>query len=125
MQYAQVAGSAVFKAEFIQRFGADRVPWVTIATGILVGAAEQDGRLNRTQRNKLLAQMTDDVASLVLRNNYLQTQSISMMEARLEAREKTLRAQFSAMEELVSGMNAQSSFLAQQMLNMPKIGGNS
>lgn len=49
---------------------------------------------------------------------------ISMMEARLEAREKTLRAQFSAMEELVSGMNAQSSFLAQQMLNMPKIGGD-
>jgi flagellar hook-associated protein 2 len=48
-----------------------------------------------------------------------------MMEVRLEAREKTLRAQFSAMEELVSGMNAQSSFLAQQMLNMPKIGGGS
>jgi glutamate dehydrogenase len=53
---------------------------------ILVGAAEQDGRLNRTQRNKLLAQMTDDVANLVLRNNYLQTQSISMMEARARER---------------------------------------
>jgi glutamate dehydrogenase len=53
---------------------------------ILVGAAEQDGRLNRANRNKLLASMTDDVASFVLRNNYLQTQSISMMEARARER---------------------------------------
>jgi glutamate dehydrogenase len=53
---------------------------------ILLGAAEQDGRLNRDQRNKLLVQMTDDVAAFVLRNNYLQTQSISMMEARARER---------------------------------------
>jgi glutamate dehydrogenase len=53
---------------------------------ILVGAAEQDGRLDREERNKLLAQMTDDVANLVLRSNYLQTQSISMMEARARER---------------------------------------
>ncbi|MEM8546755.1 MAG: NAD-glutamate dehydrogenase, partial [Pseudomonadota bacterium] len=33
-------------------------------------------------RNALLARMTDEVADLVLRNNYLQTQAISMMEAR-------------------------------------------
>ena len=30
--------------------------------------------------------MTDDVAKFVLRNNYLQTQSISMMEARARER---------------------------------------
>ena len=53
---------------------------------ILLGAAEQEGRLNREQRNRVLADMTDDVASLVLRNNYLQTQSISMMEARARER---------------------------------------
>jgi glutamate dehydrogenase len=53
---------------------------------ILLGAAEQEGRLNRNQRNKLLADMTDDVAAFVLRNNYLQTQSISMMEARARER---------------------------------------
>ena len=40
---------------------------------------------------------------------------IETMEARLVQREKTLRAQFNAMETLVSGMNAQSSFLGQQM----------
>jgi len=53
---------------------------------ILLGAAEQDGRMTRKQRNKLLVEMTDNVASFVLRNNYLQTQSISMMEARARER---------------------------------------
>mgnify|MGYP002622245592 CR=1 FL=1 len=57
---------------------------------ILLGAAEKDGRLTRNARNKLLAEMTDDVAAFVLRNNYLQTQSISMMEAR--ARERLAEA---------------------------------
>jgi glutamate dehydrogenase len=53
---------------------------------ILVGAAEQEGKLSRKQRDKLLAEMTDEVARFVLRNNYLQTQSISMMEARARER---------------------------------------
>jgi glutamate dehydrogenase len=53
---------------------------------ILLSAAEQEGRLTRAKRNKLLAEMTDDVASFVLRSNYLQTQSISMMEARAPER---------------------------------------
>jgi len=46
---------------------------------------------------------------------------IETMEMRLEQREKTLRAQFTAMEKLVSGMNAQSSFLAQQMESISNI----
>ena len=53
---------------------------------ILLGAAEKNGLLNREQRNKLLADMTDEVARFVLRTNYLQTQSISMMEARARER---------------------------------------
>jgi glutamate dehydrogenase len=48
---------------------------------ILLGAAEQRKGLTRKKRNTLLAEMTEDVAALVLRNNYLQTQSISMMAA--------------------------------------------
>jgi glutamate dehydrogenase len=42
--------------------------------------------MTRKQRNKLLVEMTDDIAKFVLRNNYLQTQSISMMEARARER---------------------------------------
>jgi flagellar hook-associated protein 2 len=48
---------------------------------------------------------------------------ISNLEARMVSREKTLQAQFSAMEELVSSLNSQSSFLSQQMSIMPVIGG--
>jgi glutamate dehydrogenase len=53
---------------------------------ILLGAAVQEGRLKTNKRNALLASMTDEVADFVLRNNYLQTQSISMMEARARER---------------------------------------
>ncbi|RLA30899.1 MAG: NAD-glutamate dehydrogenase [Gammaproteobacteria bacterium] len=53
---------------------------------ILLSVAEQEGRLTRKRRNVVLAEMTDDVAAFVLRSNYLQTQSISMMEARARER---------------------------------------
>ncbi len=46
---------------------------------LLSGATKHKG-LSRKKRDELLASMTDDVAKLVLRNNYLQTQSISMSE---------------------------------------------
>ena len=53
---------------------------------ILLGAVEASKKLTRKARNKLLAEMTDHVAAFVLRNNYLQTQAISMMEARAPER---------------------------------------
>jgi glutamate dehydrogenase len=40
---------------------------------ILLGLAISDGELTEKQRNALLATMTDDVAALVLRDNYFQT----------------------------------------------------
>ena len=49
---------------------------------ILLSDVVKKKRMSRAKRNELLASMTDDVASLVLRNNYLQTQSISMSEIR-------------------------------------------
>jgi glutamate dehydrogenase len=42
----------------------------------------RDGRLGLSERNALLAEMTGDVAALVLRNNYLQTLAISLAERR-------------------------------------------
>jgi glutamate dehydrogenase len=41
-----------------------------------------DGRLNRENRNTLLASMTDEVGYLVLRNNYQQTLALSLAERR-------------------------------------------
>ena len=42
----------------------------------------RDGRLAIDARNALLAEMTDEVAALVLRNNYLQTLALSLAERR-------------------------------------------
>jgi glutamate dehydrogenase len=42
----------------------------------------RDGRLTMAGRNALLAEMTDDVAALVLRNNYLQPLALSLAERR-------------------------------------------
>ncbi len=48
---------------------------------ILVDGAVAEGDLTIKQRNELLARMTDEVGLLVLRDNYLQTQAISIFEA--------------------------------------------
>ncbi|HEX2655588.1 MAG TPA: NAD-glutamate dehydrogenase [Xanthobacteraceae bacterium] len=42
----------------------------------------RDGRLDEQARNQLLAEMTDEVAALVLRNNYLQTLALSLAHRR-------------------------------------------
>ena len=47
---------------------------------ILLNAVVQDKKLTVDARNKLLASMTDEVAELVLWDNYRQNQAISLME---------------------------------------------
>ncbi len=47
---------------------------------ILLDAIVDAGDLTAKQRNELLAAMTDEVAGLVLRDNYLQSQAISLAE---------------------------------------------
>src|SRR6185369_15888701 len=67
---------------------------------IMLGLVESDGELTEKQRNKLLAEMTDDVASLVLADNYYQTQSLSVSGVRAD---KLLDAQASLMRALEKG----------------------
>ncbi|MDE2604438.1 MAG: NAD-glutamate dehydrogenase [Burkholderiales bacterium] len=45
---------------------------------ILLGIPVADGELTAKQRDALLPQMTDEIAALVLRDNYLQTQALSI-----------------------------------------------
>lgn len=45
---------------------------------ILLGLVVTDGEMTLKQRNSLLAEMTDEVGALVLRDNYLQTQALSL-----------------------------------------------
>lgn len=48
---------------------------------ILLNSVVAEGELTEKQRNKLLAEMTDEVAELVLRDNYAQTQILSLTHA--------------------------------------------
>jgi glutamate dehydrogenase len=54
---------------------------VEVNIKIALANAMREGRLTRPKRNTLLAAMTDEVAQLVLRNNYLQTLAISIAQA--------------------------------------------
>ena len=49
---------------------------------ILLGQAIASGALRAQEREPLLAQMTDEVAALVIRDNYLQGEALSVAEAR-------------------------------------------
>ena len=53
---------------------------VEVNIKIALASAMRDGRLTRPKRNILLASMTDEVAALVLRNNYEQSLAISLTE---------------------------------------------
>jgi glutamate dehydrogenase len=47
---------------------------------ILLNSVVAEGRMSGEQRNKVLAEMTDEIGALVLRDNYFQTQSLSVRE---------------------------------------------
>ncbi len=55
---------------------------VEVNIKIALASAMRSGSLTRPARNKLLAAMTDEVAGLVLTNNYRQTLAISQAQAR-------------------------------------------
>ena len=55
---------------------------VEVNLKIALSRPMRDGRLVREGRNTLLASLTDDVATLVLRNNYQQTLALSLAERR-------------------------------------------
>jgi glutamate dehydrogenase len=53
---------------------------------ILLNLAMSDDTLSMKQRNKLLLDMTDEVSELVLRDNYMQTQAVTIAEAQAPSR---------------------------------------
>ncbi|MBB4304469.1 glutamate dehydrogenase [Rhodobium orientis] len=55
---------------------------VEVNIKIAFRAAMRAGKLDLRKRNRLLVTMTEEVAALVLRNNYLQTLSLSLAERR-------------------------------------------
>jgi glutamate dehydrogenase len=55
---------------------------VEVNIKIALSVPVRDGRLTEDARNALLVTMTDEVAALVLRNNYLQTLALSLAQRR-------------------------------------------
>jgi glutamate dehydrogenase len=71
---------------------------------ILLNPLVQQGKLKQDARDTLLEAMTDDVGALVLRDNYLQTQALSMAEADAAA-QLTAHARLIQTLEKVGGLN--------------------
>ena len=55
---------------------------VEVNIKIALSVPMREGKLTSEERNALLGEMTDEVASLVLRNNYLQTLALSLAQRR-------------------------------------------
>jgi glutamate dehydrogenase len=64
--------------DFIDNSAGVNTSDVEVNLKILLNGAVRARQITYAARNRLLAQMTDEVAALVLRNNYLQSQAISV-----------------------------------------------
>ncbi|MBV8496081.1 MAG: NAD-glutamate dehydrogenase, partial [Gammaproteobacteria bacterium] len=84
IEYALARGR--LNTDFIDNSAGVNTSDVEVNIKILLNPLIAEGRLARGERNRLLARMTDEVAALVLRNNYLQSQAISTLELQGAAR---------------------------------------
>ncbi len=78
VEYALAGGR--INTDFIDNSAGVNTSDVEVNLKILLGDLERRGRLRRRDRDRLLANMTGAVAELVLRNNYLQSQALSLLE---------------------------------------------
>jgi glutamate dehydrogenase len=84
VEYALAGGR--LNTDFIDNSAGVNTSDVEVNIKILLNPLVQAGKLTRGERNRLLARMTNEVAALVLRNNYLQSQAISTLELHAGAR---------------------------------------
>ena len=84
IEYARRGGR--LNTDFIDNSAGVNCSDVEVNLKILLNGAVRAGEMTRAARDRLLVQMTDEVAALVLRNNYLQSQAISTAEFRARER---------------------------------------
>ena len=84
VEYA-IAGGRI-NTDFIDNSAGVNTSDVEVNIKILLNPLMAAGKLTLGERNKLLARMTNEVAGLVLRNNYLQSQALSTLEMQAAAR---------------------------------------
>ncbi|MDE2305990.1 MAG: NAD-glutamate dehydrogenase [Gammaproteobacteria bacterium] len=90
VEYAR--GGGRLNTDFIDNSAGVNCSDVEVNLKILLNGAMRARELSRPARDRLLVRMTDAVAALVLRNNYLQSQAISMVQHR--ARERLSESAF-------------------------------
>jgi glutamate dehydrogenase len=78
IEYAQ--GGGRINTDFLDNSAGVNTSDIEVNIKILLNPQVAQGKLRLKERDRLLARMTDDVAALVLRNNYLQSQALSTME---------------------------------------------
>jgi glutamate dehydrogenase len=79
IEYALAGGR--INTDFIDNSGGVDCSDHEVNIKILLNQVVNDGDMTRKQRDKLLADMTEDVATAVLQDNYRQVQAISVTEA--------------------------------------------
>ena len=84
IEYALAGGR--LNTDFIDNSAGVNTSDVEVNLKILLNPIVQAGGLTAGERNRLLASMSGEVCSLVLRNNYLQSQAISTLELQARAR---------------------------------------
>ncbi|WP_097462432.1 NAD-glutamate dehydrogenase [Mangrovitalea sediminis] len=88
---------------------------------ILLNSLVANGDLTEKQRNVFLEQMTEEVAGLVLQNNYRQTQAISIAASEARTRIEEYRRLISGMES-AGKLNRQLEFLPdEELINERKL----
>jgi glutamate dehydrogenase len=90
VEYAQAGGPADsggrVNTDFIDNSAGVNTSDVEVNIKILLADVARKGRLTRAARDKLLASMTSEVADIVLHNNYLQSQALSVLEQKAAER---------------------------------------
>jgi len=84
IEYARRGGR--LNTDFIDNSAGVNCSDLEVKLKILLNGAVRAGQITRAARDRLLVRMTDAVAALVLRNNYLQSQAISTAEFRARER---------------------------------------
>ncbi len=84
VEYALNGGR--LNTDFIDNSAGVNTSDVEVNIKIVLNPLVEAGKITRGERNRLLARMTNEVATLALRNNYLQSQALSTLEIQSAAR---------------------------------------
>lgn len=96
--------------DFIDNAGGVNCSDAEVNIKILLNQVQEQGRLTEKARRKTLSQMTEQVAELVLDNNYMQARSINLMLSQAQKRSAEYLRIISMLEN-VGGLDRQLEFL--------------